>query len=264
MAINIEALKAKLDKMNNRGQGGTQQKQSNFWIPEIGKYSVRIVPWPSEVETDARPFIEKWFYYELGKKIVAPPLSQPDPIRELRDELYKDRTEQNLALAKKLKPKLRAFLPVIVRGAENEEIPKIWSVGQDTYKAFLGYLVDPDWGDVTDLKKGRDFNVTLSNSGKKMSDGTMVKDVNIVVAPKESSLFDNDDKLKKALSNVPNLDSIYPALSYSDLASALERYIDGPPTGQTVTRGGETAAPVEKTSQKSSLDDAFDDLLNGD
>jgi hypothetical protein len=253
--------------MNNKGQGGNFQKQSQFWVPEVGKYSIRIVPWPSEVESDTRPFIEKWFYYELGKKIIAPPLSQPDPIRELRDALYSDRTEQNLALAKKLKPKLRAFLPIIVRGSEGEETPKIWSIGQETYKAFLGYLVDPDWGDVTDLSQGRDFTVTISNSGKKMADGTVVKDITLVVSPKVTPLFEDGAKLKHALNNVPNIETIYPSLSYQDLANALERYIDGPPTGQQVVKGGNMTSGGRSSSdkpQKQNLDDAFDDLLNGD
>ena len=38
MALNLDAMKAKLDKLNGKGDG-----KKNFWRPEDGESNIRIV-----------------------------------------------------------------------------------------------------------------------------------------------------------------------------------------------------------------------------
>jgi len=266
MAIDVAALKAKLDKMNNQGKG-KGNFPSHLWKPDYGTYTVRIVPWPDDMEAPERPFVERWFYYGLGGRMVASNLGDPDPVRELRDLLFADRTPDNLELAKKLRPKMRAFVPIIVRDDDNKTEVKIWSIGQGVYKQLLGYLIDTDWGDITDIEKGRDLTVKITDSGKKFPDGTVIRDVNATCKPNPTPLFEDQDDLKVALEGIPDLDEIYPRCSYEKLSDALDRFVDGGVSGRSVTRGGatsarsqEAAAPAPKTA---SLEDEFDSLLNG-
>lgn len=264
MAINVEALKAKLDKMNGVGKKDGNYP-SHLWKPDYGNYTIRVIPWPEGKAGNSAPFIERWFYYDLGRGLVAPALGEPDPVRELRDMLFEDRTEANLAMARKLRPKMRAFLPIVVRDSENKTEVKIWSIGQTVYKQLLSYLVDPDWGDITDVQQGRDLTVAITDSGKKFADGTPIKDINVTCKPATGPLFKSKSDIDTALGNVPNLDEIYEISSYEKLSQALDRFVNNGVTGQQETRGGSSSARAQSAPQPktSSLDDEFDSLLNG-
>ena len=56
MALNLDAMKAKLDKLNGKGDG-----KKNFWRPEDGESNIRIVS-----TKDGDPFKEKFFHYGVG------------------------------------------------------------------------------------------------------------------------------------------------------------------------------------------------------
>lgn len=275
MGIDIAALKAKLEQMNNKGRGGQRKFRSDLWTPDYGKYSVRAVPWPSAAYVgDTAPFCERWFYYGLGKRVIAPALDKPDPVRELRDALFADRTDANLAMARNLKPKMRCFLPLIVEATEDDpeasvkkgdKVVKIWGISQTVYKQLLGYLVDPDYGDITDPDAGFDLTVDITDSGKKFEDGTIIRDVAVRPRPKSRKLAKDELAL---LDKVPDINAIYPVSTYEQLEQALNSYINGGAgSGRQETRGGNVQTPADKPKgdkpQTSSLDDAFDDLLNG-
>lgn len=275
MAIDMAALKARLEKMNNAGKGGQKKYRSDLWTPDYGKYSVRAAPWPEEVEVgDTAPFIERWFYYGLGKRVIARPLGEPDPVRELRDHLFSDRTEANLSMARELKPKMRCFLPVIVEATEDDpeddvktgdKIVKIWGISQTVYKKLLGYIVDPDYGDITDVSNGYDLTVDITDSGKKFGDGRPIKDIDVRPRPKPREL---DKAEKELLKKIPDINSIYPLSTYEQLEEALNKFINGGPTGAPEQRGGQSQAASNTggsggTKPKTGgIDDAFDDLLN--
>jgi hypothetical protein len=57
MALNLDAMRAKLDKLN--GKGG--DSKTNFWRPDEGESNIRIVSTP-----DGDPFKERFFHYNLG------------------------------------------------------------------------------------------------------------------------------------------------------------------------------------------------------
>ena len=61
MALNLEAMKAKLNKLNGKGEG-----KKNFWRPEEGESNIRIVSTP-----DGDPFKERYFHYGVGVKTVT-------------------------------------------------------------------------------------------------------------------------------------------------------------------------------------------------
>lgn len=261
MAIDIEALKAKLDKMNNKGRPAQGQMKSDLWVPEYGSYVVRPVPWPkSDRVDDGSPFMEIWFYYGLSKKAIAPKLGSPDPVRELRDSLFEDRSESNLETAKKLRPKMRCFLPVIVE-EEGKKSIKFWGMSPTVYKKLLSFVVDPDYGDIADVTDGYDIKVTIADSGKKFPDGTVIRDVDVQPKPKSRKLSGEELELLKTM---PDINVIYPVSSYDELASLLEKFINGASaSGGETSRGATPAAAARTTSKPASgnLDAAFDDLL---
>ncbi|MAP03164.1 MAG: hypothetical protein CMF85_05080 [Candidatus Marinimicrobia bacterium] len=52
-------------------------------------------------------------------------------------------------MGRSLMPKMRTFVPVIVRGEEAEGV-KFWGFGKEVYQELLGVIADPDYGDITD------------------------------------------------------------------------------------------------------------------
>ena len=62
-----------------------------------------------------------------------------------------------------MEPKLRTFVPILVRGQEGEGI-KFWGFGKTVYQEILGYIADPDYGDITDPKM---VEILLSNTNPK-------------------------------------------------------------------------------------------------
>ena len=53
--------------------------------------------------------------------------------------------------------------PVVVRGREDEGI-KVYGYGKTAYELLLGYILDPEYGDVTDSTEGTDITLTYTQS----------------------------------------------------------------------------------------------------
>ena len=63
-------------------------------------------------------------------------------------------------------PKLRTFVPVLVRGQEGEGV-KFWGFGKTVYQEILGYITDPDYGDITVAVNGRDLTIEYKSARRK-------------------------------------------------------------------------------------------------
>jgi hypothetical protein len=74
----------------------------------------------------------------------------------------KDGKDQYATLARQIKPRERYYLNVAVRPA-NEV--RILSIGQIVFKKILNTMMDPDYGDITDLKSGYDFKIVKEMDG---------------------------------------------------------------------------------------------------
>ncbi len=153
--MNLDEIKKRLDKLNNKGGGGSSDFKNNFWRPPVGEKSVvRIVPYAHNKDF---PFSELYFYFGIGKPrmIALSNFSESDPILEFATTLKKSGDKENMELAKKLYPKLRIFAPVVVRGEEDKGV-RFYEFGKMVYQELLGVMADEDYGDITDIQKGRD------------------------------------------------------------------------------------------------------------
>ncbi len=131
MALDINALKSKLNSFKRVGGG---DRDTAIWKPKEGKTVIRIVPWKDNPEN---PFIELYFHY-LGNKTHLSPLSygNRDPIAEFADALKSDQTrdpKERYAEARPFMPKLRTYIPVIVRGEEDKGV-RFYSFGKTVYQ----------------------------------------------------------------------------------------------------------------------------------
>ena len=178
MSINLDAIKSRLNKLQN-----TQRKTVELWKPTPGKHQVRLVPYKFNNEN---PFIELYFHYNVNNKSYLSPISfgRPDPIVEFADKLKRMGDKEDWKAAKRMEPKLRTFVPVLVRGEEGEGV-RFWGFGKTVYQDILGYIADPDYGDITHPTEGRDIVVDVVSAE---DSGTSYPVTTIRVKPKETPL----------------------------------------------------------------------------
>lgn len=216
MAINLDAIRGRLNKLQN-----TTAKAAEQWKPTPGKHQIRLVPYKFNKEN---PFIELLFHYGINNKTYLSPSSfgRPDPIVEFAEKLKRMGDKDDWKAAKKMEPKLRTFVPVLVRGEENEGV-RFWGFGKTVYQEILGYIADPDYGDITDPETGRDIVVEVVSAE---DSGTSYPVTTIRVKPKETPLHEDSEKVQKFLNEQKNITELYSELSYVELKSVLENWLN--------------------------------------
>lgn len=220
MAIDLEAIRKKVEQL----QGVRNNSRVQLWKPLPGTYKVRGLPWKNP--DDGQPFKERWFYY-LGKNsgILAPSqFGKPDPIQELRSKLYESGKPDDKLLAKKLKPKMRAYMPVVTRGDDASDEVLVWSFGKIVYQRLLGFFLAPGdmpSADFLDPKEGFDLKVTITKI-----QGKMYNDTQVDAVPRVSALNDSDEKIKSILESVPNIDDMYRLKTYSEIETVLNSWLE--------------------------------------
>lgn len=256
MAIDLDAIKRKLNQLQTVGN-----RQNNLWKPEPGKQTIRIVPYQHDM---ANPFQELYFHYDLGKKNYLSPMTygKADPVVEFAEKLKSSGNSDEWKLGKKMEPKMRTYVPVVVRGKESEGV-KFWGFGKTVYQELLGFIADPDYGDLTDPVGGRDITVEFTPSE---GPGSYPKTA-IRVKPNTSPITEDKNVAEKVAKHQPKLSDIFKEPTYDDLKDALEKWLNpeeeadqqDEPSAETETTEETEDTTVNKVDDVSS---AFDALFN--
>ena len=238
-------IKLALSRFNSL-QNNTK-KSDSIWKPAPGKSQIRIVPYKFNKDL---PFIELYFHYNINNKTYLSPMSfgRPDPIVEFAEKLKRTGDTDDWKAGKKMEPKLRTFVPVIVRGKENEGV-KFWGFGKTVYQDILGYIADPDYGDITDPMTGRDIvlDVTSAEESNAAYPTTAIR-----IKPTQTKLSDDAATMQSFLENQKNITELYSELSYAELKAVLENWLN---PGSAVTDDEiveELEAPKPKAQPKQS------------
>jgi hypothetical protein len=261
MAINLDAVRQKLSQLQN-----VTTKQNNLWKPEPGTQQIRIVPYQHNREN---PFLELYFHYNFGGKNALSPITygRPDPIVEFAEKLKSSGNKEDWKMGKKLEPTMRCYAPIIVRGKESEGI-KFWGFGKTVYQELLGFIADPDYGDITDPMNGRDITVEFKS---KDQTGKDYPETSIRIKPNTSPITTDKGVLEKVGSQ-PNINDIFKEPSYDDLMKMLQDWLN--PDESQNGEASEAKSDSQKQNKKSiessstsasSVDDigaAFDQLFN--
>lgn len=267
MAINLDAVRNKLNSLQQK-----VQKSDNLWKPEPGKQIVRIVPYK---HNQSFPFIELYFHYGLGKTILSPrTYGEKDPIAELAESLKRTGNKEDYQLSKTLEPKMRTYVPVLVRGKENEGV-KFWGFGKNVYSELLGYFDDPDYGDLTDPRAGRDIQIEFKTAQEV---GKNFPETYIRVKP-NATLITEDSSVLEMLKDQPDLTTLFKRYEYGELETMLKNWletgnVDGAqseddassPTSNASQAGSSNIDDddfdTSVTSKKADIKEAFDDMFN--
>jgi len=240
-----------------------------FWRPTVGKQQIRIVP---SAFNSKNPFTELKFYYGITNKVMLSPLNygEKDPIALFASKLREEYNKENYVLAKKLDPKTRIFVPVIVRGEEDKGV-RLWQFGKLIYEELLSLAVDEEIGDYTDIVGGRDL--TIETVGPE-STGTQYNKSSVRVRLKQTPLSDDAALVEKWKTEQPDPNAEFKKFTFDEMKSALEKWL-APETDEEGSIISEPNDDFEDTSQsegsKFSLDtskakqnktDQFDSLFD--
>lgn len=219
--MNLDFIKQKLDTLQ-----GKNKQSSKFWKPTEGEHKVRILPYKYNKEN---PFQELKFYYfrqsnGVTKTLLSPAINgNPDPVLEFCEKLRGTGTKENWVLSKSYEPKLRTYVPVIVRGKEEEGV-KFWGFGKQVYEAILEKMSNPDIGDITDLVEGNDLIVKFTKnppSGKKFPETKI--DVRIKKTPAVDPA--NQELTAKVLDQV-DIMTLFTEPTYDELKKEFENNLN--------------------------------------
>jgi hypothetical protein len=191
--LDIAKLAARLGELNKPrgGSGGGM----GFLSLKDGRNVLRVLP----PKGDADFYQEVFVHYGVGKSedntnghtVTCPTTHGEDkacPVCEVVKELYKlskKKDDSYEKQARQLGRKKRVYFNAISRdeklnayykkddkwftkvdGEEKEQTPvKVLGTGVSIFKAILGLIVDPEYGDVTDETEGLDLIITRTGSG---------------------------------------------------------------------------------------------------
>ena len=220
------------------------KKTDSIWKPANGKSQIRLVPYKFNKDN---PFIELYFHYNINNKTYLSPISfgRPDPIVEFAEKLKRTGDTDDWKAGKKMEPKLRTFAPVVVRGKENEGV-KFWGFGKTVYQDILGYIADPDYGDITDPLSGRDIVLEVQSAEES---GTSYPTTTIRVKPATTKLHEDAVTIQNLLENQKEITELYSELSYNELKVILENWLNptAGPNDELVEELEAPKAPVSST-----------------
>ena len=256
MSLDLDAIRAKLNQLNT-----TSDRKNNYFRPEPGKQRVRIVPY---VHRKENPFLEMYFHYDIAKRSMLSPITfgNADPVVEFAEKLKKTGDKDDWLMGRKIEPKMRTYVPVIVRGKESEGV-KFWGFGKTIYSELLSIIADPDYGDITDLMNGGDIDVEFTPSeGPGQYPKTAIR-----VKPNTSAATE-DKAIAKSIMDQPKITDLFPEPTYEELEKALNEWMNPENAdSDTSSTPAATSTPAETKSKetvtkKTDVAEAFDDLFN--
>lgn len=254
MKAKLEALKAA--QSNQRSE--PSELDSYRWKPEPGKQIIRILP---NVHQKEFPFVELSFYYIFGRTMLAPStFGKPDPVVEYCNALLdpgakipKDEWKLINDLKKKLLPKARTYVPILVRGKEHEGV-KFWGFGQRVYTALVELAADDDYGSIEDIKTGTDLTVEYTPAPNPMDSTTSI------LPKRNTSIATDDTEVLGKIKEMPDLIKMFYEPSYEELKTALEKYLKGsnPETGNDEGKPKESMTNVRANTSNDDFPSAKD------
>ena len=245
MGIDMKKMREKYAALKNRGEGG----RSAFWRPQDGDQTIRIVP-----TADGDPFKEYWFHYNLGKHsgFLSPKrnFGEDDPLNDFVRALYRENTEDSIKMAKSLSARQRFFAPVVVRGEEEQGV-RIWGFGKQVYETILGLVLNPEYGDITDVQSGIDLTI---NYGKPA--GAQFPQTKLTPKRRSTPLFEETAKVQQALDSVPDFSTVFERKTPAEVQAMLDEFL------LSESGAEETSSETVKyTNSTSEVDKAFQELM---
>ena len=253
MGIDMELMRRKLATLRGDNDGN-----SVWFKPDEGDTDIRIVPM-----NDGDPLKEMFFHYNVGEHrggILCPKrnFGEHCPVCEFASQLWREGSDNNdeesKKLAKSLFVRTRYFSPVVVRGREDEGI-KVYGYGKMAYELLLGYILDPEYGDVTDIQEGTDITLTYTKPTKPGA----YPQTNLKMRRNTSPLLEDSDAIPALLDGLPEFDGLFERHTPEQIDAMLDEQLAGDSSAES--RSSETTK--YGSNEKNDVERAFDELMTG-
>ena len=252
MTIDMEKMRQRKSDLQNRG--GREGGNANFWRPQDGEQTIRILP-----TSDGDPFKDYWFHYNVGNKpgFLSPKknFGEDDPLDSFVRKLFGEGTEESRKLAKDLMAKQRFFSPVIVRGEEDRGV-QVWGFSKTVYETLLNLVLNPEYGDITDAESGTDLVLVYGKPA-----GASFPQTKITPRRRSTSLSEetSDEECAKLLESIPDMDNLFERKTPEEVGTLLDEFLSGDENAES--RSSETEKYGSGASTSDSVDQAFQELL---
>ena len=260
---NLDALKAIYENKDKKGN-------YRFWKPlKNGRYIIRFLP---SYKQDGL-FFRASAQYKIGDNYYCAPHAddRPDPIYDYYRALYAKGDDASIALAKEIKPRKQYLYNIIVRDelgipSANPKEVKVYCSGKILYDCLMDYFFDDEYGDLTDVDNGYDFQLVKEDGDMGFPNYKKSK-------PKKTSspLFDDPEDIDEVLQNLKDLDKEIDYKTPQELKEILEEFLDTRKTTQGLVSGKTShpsddeeetprPRPTAKAPSKPSDDEEYDDF----
>jgi hypothetical protein len=142
----------------------------------------------------------------------------------------------------------------VVRGREDEGI-KVYGYGKTAYELLLGYILDPEYGDVTDITEGTDITLTYTKPTKPGA----YPQTSLKMRRNTSTLLEDTEAIPALLDGMPDFDGLFDRLSPEQVDAILDEQLAG--DGSAESRSRETTK--YNTDATTDVDRAFNELVAG-
>lgn len=274
--MDLDIVRQRMNELTQNKKSSSKEKKDYtkiYWKPrEAGEFEIRIVPSVLGSELPTNPFQEIYVHYNITQypALALTNWGEKDPIVEFAKKLDKSGDIEKWKLGKQLMPKLRAFVPVVVRGEESKGV-RLFEMSKTLYLEFLGYLTKKGYGDFTDVNDGYDFILTAvkKQNGKGF-------DISLAPQRNNSPLSEDENQVNEWLTNQPILLEERAKLSYDSLSEALKEYIlqlenegeeeeeveEETNEPESIMGGNDFLSETKNFSRKETPKDKFKDMFN--
>ena len=132
----------------------------------------------------------------------------------------------------------------------------MYGYGKKAYELLLGYILDPEYGDITDLQTGTDITLTYTKPTKPGA----YPQTNLKMRRNTSTLLPDTEAIPALLDRMPDVDTLFERLSPEQVDAILDAQLSGDSSAES--RSSETAK-YGPANGKSEVDRAFNELMSG-
>tara|TARA_R110000744_G_scaffold100796_1_gene194444 strand:+ start:1883 stop:2653 length:771 start_codon:yes stop_codon:yes gene_type:complete len=254
MGIDLNKMREKLASLKGKGS----KSDSKFWRPQDGTQTIRIAPTP-----DGDPFKDMWFHYNVEQAGFLCPkrnFNESCPVCEFASQLWREGVDKNDEESKKLAKQLfvrqRFFSPVLVRGEEESGI-RVWSYGKNAYESLLALVLNPEYGDITDVDAGTDLGLTYGKPS-----GASYPVTKLVPRRSSSALCEDmdPDKCAELLEAIPDFGTLYPRMAPEEVQTKLDAFMNSQVTDAEGDSSETQKYGNSTNSETDAVDKAFQEL----
>lgn len=258
--VDLSAMASEVEK---------SEKKSAFWRPTKQKTTVRILP-PIKSNGEKLPFFEHkvhWInsqpYECLNQTVVDKDGNLHNasecPVCKMARSLYNTKTDDAIALAKKISGKTRYVVRLIVRDdPEHATEPVFYELPFSIYEKIKNAILSKEWGSLFGPLDGRDFDIIKSGEGMYTNyDASSFK-------PMTSKIADDNQKIVEILTKAKNMsfNSLVNFKTADDLKSVtmenddIARFFGAQPKPVRVVEQYTTVTPAVVTQTAPIAEDA--------